>query len=129
MPTVLSAFPAKQLGNKTRIFKFVWTAAADGSITSATTGEEVHGYITKLRTDPLSPNPTANYGVTLKDADGCDMLGGAGAGRSASVAEQFMPQVGAVYFPSRVDGVLTFAATGNSVNAAVGEFYAVVEVD
>lgn len=129
MATVLSVKPANQFGNKVRIFKFVWVADGAGAVTSATTVEEVHGYIVKLRTDPGNPNPTAGYSTTLSDDDGCDTLGGAGAGRAAATPEQFMPLVGAGYFPCRVDSVLTFAVTGNIVANAVGEFYAYVEVD
>lgn len=92
--------------------------SGDGSILSKETDDEIHGYVTRVVTDPTGTNPTTLYDLTLKDADGCDVMGGALADRSASVVEQAMPLFADVPAPARVDGKLTLAGLNNSVVSA-----------
>ena len=115
---------------KMTVYKWSWVGdASTGAILSRNSDIEIHGYITKFETNPGSPAPTANYSLTLTDQEGCDVLGGMAANRSATVSEQGIPLVGGAYSPSRVDGILTLAGTGQSVNSAVGDFFISVEGD
>jgi len=112
------------------IEKLIFSFTSDdgtGAIASAITVGPVNGYITKVVTNPGSTAPTDNYGITLSDSDGCDVLGGAGSNRDTVNSEHLTPLVGGAYIPCRVDSVLTFAATGNSVNDATGEVIVYVD--
>ena len=115
-----------------KVVKHIIAATADasnGAVLSLAFGK-VDGWIMGFKTIPGSPAPTAGYSVTLSDSSGVDVLGGMGAGRSASVAESGVCLHGGAYNPMRrVDSVLTFAATGNSVNSAVITFEMTVLLD
>lgn len=86
----------------------------------------IDGTLVELRTNPGSPAPTANYDISLVDADGLDRLQGVGQNRHTSNSEQ-----AAIIFPStslnpHVDkteaavgiSTLLLTITGNSVNSA-----------
>jgi hypothetical protein len=108
--------------DKTRKIVFEWTADdADGSVDSKATDGSVHGFITRVVTDPGSTAPTDDYDITLSDSDGADVLGGEGADRDTANSEQIIPKLGNAYGPCRVDSVLTLAVSNNSVNSATGK--------
>ena len=129
--TVFTPSSKKNFGGVVTTYKWAAVAdASDGSVLSKATPEEIHGFILGFETNPGATAPTANYGVTLTNANGCDVLGGAGAGRSAAVTESGMCLQGAAYNPARrVDSVLTFAAASNSVNSAIIDFEISVLLD
>lgn len=114
------ANPTLQNKDKTEIHEFVMTAdASDGSLASKASDKSIHGYITKVVTDPGSPAPTDDYDLTISDADGVDVMGGTLGNRDTANSEQALPLIGAGYGTVRVDSVLTLAGSGNSVNSAV----------
>lgn len=72
---------------------FTWTATAGGIVTSPTglTTEVFTGTVMNLITDPAqAPEtpPAVNYGITILDDDGVDVLNGAGANRHNVNTEQ-----------------------------------------
>jgi len=78
------------------------------------------GRIQALKTVPGTPNPTANWGATLTEAGGVDLLAGLGAGQSATVAKR-VPVFYATTDENPVvamNDVLTLNVTGNAVNSA-----------
>lgn len=96
-----------------------WTAHTDGSFTSTASTWNVDGYILLVVTDPGSPAPTDNYGITLTDSDGIDVMGGALANRDTSTTEEAIPSNGARF----VSGKITIAISSNAVNGAKGIIY------
>ena len=78
----------KNLGSVKKI-TFVWVSAADGTATGTTTGVEYDGKIISLTTIPgaVALAPTDNYGITITDSDGHDVLVGAGAARDTALTE------------------------------------------
>jgi hypothetical protein len=94
-----------------------WTSDASGNATFTTDG--ISGAILRVVTNPDdAAAPTDNYNVTLRDADGVDVLSGQGAARDAVNAEHFCPGVllsdGATssVVPVVVAGKLTLGVTG-----------------
>jgi len=81
-----------------------WTAGATGTVAPilvpmaniAWLGETVALYGAK--TVPGDPAPQDNYTVKVEDADGIDLLGGAGATRDDAVAELALARVGVEAF-------------------------------
>lgn len=65
---------------------FGWTSAADGTA-SGTTTATFDGQIIGLVTDPGATAPTDNYDIVINDADGVDVLLGAGANRDTANTE------------------------------------------
>ena len=73
-----------------------------------------------METHPGPTAPTALYDITITDDGGFDMLGGAGADRSATVTERVVPVVAnGIVGTTQVSGVVTLNITNNSVNSAV----------
>lgn len=79
--------------------KWTWTAHTDGVVTASTvTGEnpttrnKFSGEIVRLVTIPGTGDdaPADNYGVTILDEDGVDVLMGAGANRDTANTEQVL---------------------------------------
>lgn len=66
--------------------KFEWVSATDGTATGTTKGT-YNGEIIELVTDPGATAPTDNYDITINDADGNDVLAGAGADRDTANTE------------------------------------------
>ena len=88
--------------------------SSDGSYPTKASDVSIRGWVYAVDTIPGTPNPTAAWDATLKNANGYDIMGGVILNRSASAAERVTPTVTAW-----VDGPLTLAITGNSVNSAV----------
>jgi len=83
----------------------------------------VDAFLTLVVTDPGATAPTTLYDITLNDEYGVDVMGGALVDRSATATEQAMPLIAGCPVPRVVDGPLTFALTGNSINSAIGKCY------
>lgn len=94
-----------------------WTtaAAATGGVTSALYPhfrDSLKGtYLTAVVTKPSTIVVPSAYNLTLVDEYGVDILGGVGAARSATVAEQVTPYIGAAYGPRPVSGAMTLTVT------------------
>jgi len=103
-----AAFPASILGG-------IGGGLAGGGVGGA--------YLFKVRTIPGTggAQPSANYGVTLTDSDGMDLLQGAGTGLSNTTAQDTVPQQDssqALYGPVWIDP--SAAPTFNCSNTASG---------
>lgn len=79
-------------------------------------------YLDMVEINPGSTAPTANYDVYLLNANGTDILGGAGENRSATANETVVPRKStsvALYGGMFHDGTLTLRISNNLVNSAV----------
>jgi hypothetical protein len=75
-------------------------------------------YLSLMVTKPGTPNPTAAYDITLVNAASLDILGGSGANRSASAAEQVMPLISSSAQKRLITEALTLKVANQSVNSA-----------
>lgn len=90
-----------------RVRKITWTwTSATGGTASLVTPEPVYGEVVALLTDPGTPAPTDNYDITITDADGYDVMQGAGANRDTANTETAVPTAKSVAF-----GLLTIDIT------------------
>jgi hypothetical protein len=95
------------------MYTLTYTWIADGSgnasaATSAATSLQIAGKnIIMVVTDPGSPAPTADYDITITDANGVDVMGGSLANRHTTNTEQALPYIGTAYGPRPVSGALT----------------------
>jgi len=109
------------------VVKFAWTAHTDGTVTAKQSDETIYGYIALVVVDPGSPSPQAAYDITITDADGNDVMGGALADLSATATLQTLPKGGAsgeeFYFGRFVNSKLTLNISNNNVNGAKGVVY------
>lgn len=87
---------------------FAWTSHTDGVVTGVATDGEYTGKVVALITDPAAGGsaPTDDYDITITDADGYDVLAGAGANRDTANTETVLSASLGVVFKS----TLTFAA-------------------
>lgn len=93
---------------------FAWTSSAGGAA-DATTSNAYDGKLIGFSTDPGATAPTDNYDVAITDADGHDVLLGAGADRDTANTEHVAEaSLGAV-----AGSKLTLAVT-NAGNAKEG---------
>lgn len=113
-----------------KVITFTWTAAADGSVpsTAITAGmlKQINNMNAVLAVvNPGATAPTAEYGITLTDADGADVFGGALLTRSASASEQARPAIATLAGKRKINSLLTFNVADNLVDSAVGvvKFY------
>lgn len=86
----------ESLGNVHKI-KWAWTSAVGGAADLVTAGNYA-GDVVSLVTDPGAAAPTDNYDVTITDAEGYDVLQGAGANRDTANTEQAAPAAASVAF-------------------------------
>lgn len=94
--------------------------AANGSYPAAAiNGLNIPGwqgyYLARVEINPGSPNPTANYSVTVTDAAGVDQLSGQATQLPAAMPQSF----GVTASSIPVNGIHTVNVTGNSVNSAI----------
>lgn len=92
---------------------FEWTGHTDGVVTGVATSKEHTGRVVALCTDPTD-GPTDDYDITITDANGVDVLAGAGADRDTSNTEWVSGDITALGYV--FESALTFAAanTGTS---------------
>ena len=87
--------------------RFAWTSSAGGLADLATTFH-YNGKIIALMTDPGATAPDDNYDVALLDADGDDVLAGAGLNRDTAnteiVAEALLGAVATSILTLQVSG-------------------------
>lgn len=116
-------------GGNVCVMTLSWTAHTDGSFTStaltAANMTTVAGYyLMEMETDPGGTAPTADYDIVITaSATGYsfDVLGGAGANRSATVTQAVYPKNTDTYRYKAVTGdTWTLGISGNSQNGAVG---------
>lgn len=107
--------------NSAMVLEFDWVADdADGTVPTSATDSIVNyqiagWFITKVITQPGTPLPTTQYGITLVDQYGLDLAGGNLAGRSSTLPEQ-------VTFVNQVDNSgFTFTLADNSATSAEGK--------
>jgi len=95
-------------------------AHTDGSVEAVPTPFDIDGWVFMVLTNPGATAPQAAYGLTLKDGEGIDIMGGTLAGRSATASEQAFPQLGTDAPGERyVPGTLTLGMADNNVNGAL----------
>jgi hypothetical protein len=113
--------------NKTLLF--TWTAGTGGdagTVTAVpTTTEETNYikgyYLCAAITNPGATTPADNYGITVKNADGIDLFGGALLNRDESNSEYAVPTIATgVKGCAFVDGTLTVAWTSVTTSAGNG---------
>jgi hypothetical protein len=74
-----------------------------------------------IETDPGATAPTAAYDIVLNNARSLDILGGAGANKSATLTERVFPNVSTgLGFPTVAGETLTLGISGNSTNSGNG---------
>lgn len=80
---------SENISGSVKTIKWTCTTAADGTLTGATTTttNTYSGKLLAFATDPGTPAPTDNYDLTILDADGFDVLHGAGANRDTANTE------------------------------------------
>ena len=113
------------LGNVRRI-NFSIVAHTDGTVPD-TALPQFEGRLLALHTNPGATAPTANYDITLEDADGLDRLQSVGLNRHTTSSEQ-VPVVYAAtsaHPPVSRDETLTMKIANQAVNGAliVGNLY------
>ncbi len=95
--------------------------ASDGTIPDTALTTKMSGRLVCIVTNPGTPAPTSNYDLVLNDADGIDMLKGAGANRHASNSEASPIEISAnnrAGVPVAAEDTLTLVVTNQSVAAA-----------
>lgn len=108
-----------------RVIKAAWKADGSGDKADGTL-PSIKGKITKVVTDPGSTAPADNYDITILDAQGVDVMGGALANRDTANSEQAIPLSGALAFPGGgvpVYGPLTISFTNQANADCDGEVY------
>ena len=115
--TISQIRPTSGKGSRLLKLSVAWTSDASGDFTEAT--QALYGYLVAVDTIPSGvAAPTADYDVTIVDADGLDVLGGAGADRSATAKERAVhPTIN----PVVLDGAhtVTIANAGNAKSGTV----------
>jgi len=101
-----------------------WTSDDATGAVSATTSTEITNqiagkYIVLVVTDPGATAPTDDYDITITDANGVDVMGGALANRDTSNTEQILPLIGTSSGPRPVATALTLNIT-NAGNSKIG---------
>lgn len=78
--------------------KFAWTSTAGGAADKVTSA--VFGRVIALVTIPAAAGdaPTDNYDITVTDAEGYDVMQGAGANRDTANTETAVPAAASVAF-------------------------------
>ncbi|KKN14825.1 hypothetical protein LCGC14_0992340 [marine sediment metagenome] len=85
----------------------------------------INGWILRVQTDPGITAPDSDYDITIKDANGQDVMGGALADRSATLTESTRPLSKGNYEAVETYGLHTIAATntGSSKTAEILIYY------
>jgi len=102
-----SAAAVIDLNGGATIIQITWVSAADGTCTYAFEGTVAGAVMGKKCTMAVTkPSgtaaPTDNYDLVVTDELSCDILGGQGANRSATLSQQLVPAIGSLYGGRRV---------------------------
>ncbi len=121
----VTSWSDKPIGSGTiRLFQISYvSSSAGGGLFTCSTSKELTGWILEVETDPGATTPDDNYDITLLNANGRDVMGGALANRDQSTTEVAKPAIsGGVAI---VDGVLiiTVIAMGNANTAEILIYY------
>lgn len=112
-------------GSAFKTWSITFTASADNATipnytTTATDQAFMKGYwLFYVETDPGSAAPTDDYDITITNAAGRDIMGGALSDRGNATTEvAFAIDAGLTKHSPPIDGALTIAVSNNSVNSA-----------
>ena len=95
--------------------------ASDGSVPDTALTTKISGRLVSLLTNPGAVAPTTDYDLVLNNADGIDVLKGAGANRHTSDSEHQPIELSAnnrAGVPIAAEDTLTLVMTNQSVNSA-----------
>ena len=93
--------------------------ASNGSFPAVALIAKISGKLLAIETNPGSTAPTDNYDIALDDAEGHDVLEGAGANRDTANTEKAAVLLSSLHPPVAKSDVLTFKITNNIVNSAI----------
>ena len=113
-------------GDKVVTYTMSWVGDASTGLVPETASPVFNGWIFMVVTNPGSA-PTDNYDVTLTDAAGVDIMGGALANRDTANTEQVVPTIGGDR--RFVQGGVTLLVTGTTAAGATGDVIIYVEED
>lgn len=107
-----------------KVITFTCTAdSADASFPETALADKIEGFLLAIETNPGATAPTDNYDIVIDDADGVDVLAGAGANRDTSTSEKATivmdDLLGDVHPVVSKGDTLTLKLTNNSVNSAI----------
>lgn len=107
--------------------KLSWTAGALGAVVNMPVSMAPYKnrfMLYSVQTDPDGTvAPSANYKVAVENAEGCDLLEGGGAGRSATATEMKYAAMGSIPMAVPITGDLVVKISSNSVVGAKGDVY------
>lgn len=100
-----------------QVIQLAWTTVATGAFTSTDTNYTGEGFLYMVETDPDgTAAPTDDYDITLTNANGVDIMGGALANRDTANTEIVMPLLNGNYTAIPFIGTLTLAITNAGAN-------------
>ena len=108
-----------------RLLQIAYTTDSGAGTFAIVTDWEINGWIHEVETDPGGTAPDDNYGITIKNDNGRDIMGGALASRDEANAEMVKPIVNGIWQKAWSHGLLTIAVTsaGNSKTAEILIYY------
>ncbi len=107
-----------------RLFQISYvSSSAGGGLFTCSTSKDLTGWILLVETDPGTADD--NYSITLLNANGRDVMGGALANRDETNTEAVMPLQNGNYTAVFNDGLLTITVTamGNANTAEILIYY------
>lgn len=103
-------------------YQIVWTSDASGDVT-ANTVDVTAGELVQVRFTPNTDanQPSAAYDVTILDAQGIDILAGAGANLSSAASTVHVPVVSTYFRRTLEAGAITptVSAAGNAKQGTI----------
>ena len=111
--TVTSASDTVISASGIRLFQVSYTTGTGGDINlfTCSTGKPITGWILLVETDPGATAPTDNYDITLLNANGRDVMGGALTNRDTANTEAVLPLLNGNYSAVWNEGPLTITVT------------------
>jgi hypothetical protein len=103
-------------GNWIDVITFSCASAADDTSFPSTTTLPIRGWVFLAETNPAD-SITDNWDITLSNSQGVDIFGGGLLNRDTANTERAVPLLNSSPYPCWTTGILTMAASGNSVNA------------
>ena len=111
---------------KMRMVTFAWTSTSGGAF-SITTSEQFSGWVCSLETIPGGTTPSDLYDLVLNNDNGTDLMGGAGADRSATTKEIVLPLNGGSPVVVPICGTKLTLVGSNAGNAKTGTAYVYIQ--